>query len=84
VLEKTLQRIHQLCDTLPVNAHHVEPYRELMSITTLSGLVAVALYLISLMFQGQAVKARTARTKTRGIVLFAGLVLSLWPGVNGG
>ncbi|OFE12191.1 hypothetical protein PHACT_02795 [Pseudohongiella acticola] len=48
-----------------------------MSITTLSGLVAVALYLISLMFQGQAIKARTARIKTRGIVLATGILATV-------
>jgi len=53
-----------------------------MSITTLSGLLAVALYLVSLMFQGQAVKARTARIKTRGIVLFVGLVAAIAHGIS--
>lgn len=48
-----------------------------MPITTLSGLVAVALYLISLTFQGQAIKARTARITTQGKVLFIGLVAVL-------
>lgn len=48
-----------------------------MPITTLSGLVAVALYLISLTLQGQAIKARTARTKTQGKVLFTGLAAVL-------
>jgi len=45
-----------------------------MPITTLSGLVAVALYLISLTCQGQAIKARTARTRTPGIVLLTGMI----------
>ncbi|MBC54542.1 MAG: phosphohydrolase [Gammaproteobacteria bacterium] len=44
-----------------------------MPITTLSGLVAVALYLVSLTLQGQAIKARAARTKTRGSALITGL-----------
>lgn len=48
-----------------------------MPITTLSGLVAVALYLISLTLQGQAIKARTARTKTQGKVLLTGLAAVL-------
>lgn len=48
-----------------------------MPITTLSGLVAVALYLISLTFQAQAIKTRTARIKTRGLVLMTGLTAVL-------
>lgn len=55
-----------------------------MPITTLSGSVAVALYLISLILQGRAIKARTARITTQGIVLLTGLAavmahtLSAW------
>lgn len=55
-----------------------------MPITTLSGSVAVALYLISLILQGRAIKARTARITTQGMVLLTGLAavmahtLSAW------
>lgn len=44
-----------------------------MPITTLSGLVAVALYLISLILQGRAIKAKMARITAQGMVLVTGL-----------
>jgi len=45
-----------------------------MPITMLSGVAAVALYLISLGLQGQAVKNRSVRITTRGTVLVLGLL----------
>jgi len=44
-----------------------------MPITTLSGLLAVALYLISLTLQARAIKARSARITTQGKILLLGL-----------
>jgi ABC-type uncharacterized transport system permease subunit len=55
-----------------------------MLITTLSGLLAVALYLISLTLQAKAIKAKSARITTQGTTLLLGLgavmahVVSAW------
>src|SRR5690606_31251412 len=76
--QKHLQRSQQLCDTLAVSFNRIiAGTLYLMPITSISGIAAVALYLLTLGLQSQSLKSGTGRQRTQTRVIFVGFIALL-------